>query len=116
MQQEKQKALEVEARKQVNRKKALLTRVQEIIENIQVRNLSCFQLWLWNHEVSIDDNILETYLHLLVSYQYALLFCLRSFIICDVSFQLLQRKFTRSLVVPSTWVRGSLDNGALHWM
>lgn len=48
MQQEKQKALEVEARKQVNRKKALLTRVQEIIENIQVRkapNASDFDQW-----------------------------------------------------------------------
>ncbi|XP_011375818.1 centriolar coiled-coil protein of 110 kDa isoform X1 [Pteropus vampyrus] len=48
MQQEKQKALEVEARKQVNRKNALLTRVQEIIENVQVRkapNTSDFDQW-----------------------------------------------------------------------
>ncbi|XP_058425927.1 centriolar coiled-coil protein of 110 kDa isoform X2 [Diceros bicornis minor] len=48
MQQEKQKALDVEARKQVNRKKALLTRVQEILENVQVRkapNVSDFDQW-----------------------------------------------------------------------
>ncbi|XP_016040831.1 centriolar coiled-coil protein of 110 kDa isoform X3 [Erinaceus europaeus] len=48
MQQEKQKALDVEARKQVNRKKALLTRVQEILENVQVRkapNTSDFDHW-----------------------------------------------------------------------
>lgn len=48
MQQEKQKALDVEARKQVNRKRVLLTRVQEIIENVQVRkapNASDFDLW-----------------------------------------------------------------------
>uniref|UniRef100_A0A8C3VYB2 Centriolar coiled-coil protein 110 n=1 Tax=Catagonus wagneri TaxID=51154 RepID=A0A8C3VYB2_9CETA len=48
MQQEKQKALDVEARKQVNRKKALLTRVQEILENVQVRkapNASDFEQW-----------------------------------------------------------------------
>ena len=44
MQQEKQKALDVEARKQVNRKRALLTRVQEILENVQVCNLSSFKL------------------------------------------------------------------------
>ncbi|KAM6155592.1 centriolar coiled-coil protein of 110 kDa isoform 2-T2 [Rhynchocyon petersi] len=48
MQQEKQKALDVEARRQVNRKKALLTRVQEILENIQIRkapNSSDFDQW-----------------------------------------------------------------------
>lgn len=48
MQQEKQKALDVEARKHVNRKKALLTRVQEILENVQVRkapNASDFDQW-----------------------------------------------------------------------
>ncbi|XP_037671012.1 centriolar coiled-coil protein of 110 kDa isoform X2 [Choloepus didactylus] len=48
MQQEKQKALDVEARRQVNRKKALLTRVQEILENVQVRkapNASDFDQW-----------------------------------------------------------------------
>ncbi|XP_032098718.1 centriolar coiled-coil protein of 110 kDa isoform X2 [Sapajus apella] len=48
MQQEKQKALDVEARKQVNRKKALLTRVQEILDNVQVRkapNASDFDQW-----------------------------------------------------------------------
>lgn len=48
MQQEKQKALDVEARKQANRKKALLTRVQEIIDNVQVRkapNASDFDQW-----------------------------------------------------------------------
>ncbi|MBZ3886053.1 Centriolar coiled-coil protein of 110 kDa [Sciurus carolinensis] len=48
LQQEKQKALDVEARKQVNRKKALLTRVQEILENVQVRkapNASDFDQW-----------------------------------------------------------------------
>ncbi|KAM5199126.1 centriolar coiled-coil protein of 110 kDa isoform 2-T6 [Hipposideros larvatus] len=48
MQQEKQKALDVEARKQVNRKKALLTRVQEILENVQVRkapHASGFDQW-----------------------------------------------------------------------
>ncbi|XP_036136407.1 centriolar coiled-coil protein of 110 kDa isoform X2 [Molossus molossus] len=48
MQQEKQKALNVEARKQVNRKKTLLTRVQEILENVQVRkapNASDFEQW-----------------------------------------------------------------------
>ncbi|XP_023369543.1 centriolar coiled-coil protein of 110 kDa [Otolemur garnettii] len=48
MQQEKQKALDVEARKQVNRKKSLLTRVQEILENVQVRkapNASDFDQW-----------------------------------------------------------------------
>lgn len=44
MQQEKQKALDVEARKQVNRKKALLSRVQEILENVQVCNLNSIQL------------------------------------------------------------------------
>lgn len=56
MQQEKQKALDVEARKQVNRKKALLTRVQEILENVQVCNLNSVQLELRNHELNIDDN------------------------------------------------------------
>ncbi|XP_007104146.1 centriolar coiled-coil protein of 110 kDa isoform X1 [Physeter macrocephalus] len=48
MQQEKQKALDVEARKQVNRKRALLTRVQEILENVQVRkapNACDFDQW-----------------------------------------------------------------------
>ncbi|XP_073071596.1 centriolar coiled-coil protein of 110 kDa isoform X5 [Manis javanica] len=48
MQQEKQKALDVEARKQVNKKKALLTRVQEILENVQVRkapNANDFDPW-----------------------------------------------------------------------
>ncbi|KAG8513497.1 Centriolar coiled-coil protein of 110 kDa [Galemys pyrenaicus] len=48
LQQEKQKALDVEARKQVNRKKALLTRVQEILENVQVRkaaDVSDFDQW-----------------------------------------------------------------------
>ncbi|KAM9208612.1 centriolar coiled-coil protein of 110 kDa [Dugong dugon] len=48
MQQEKQKALDIEARKHVNRKKALLTRVQEILENVQVRkapNASDFDQW-----------------------------------------------------------------------
>ncbi|XP_005391167.1 PREDICTED: centriolar coiled-coil protein of 110 kDa isoform X2 [Chinchilla lanigera] len=48
LQQEKQKALDVEARKQVNRKKALLTRVQEILENVQVRKArqaSDFDQW-----------------------------------------------------------------------
>lgn len=44
MQQEKQKALDVEGRKQVNRNRALLTRVQEILENVQVCNLSSFKL------------------------------------------------------------------------
>ena len=44
MQQEKQKALDVEARRQVNRKKALLSRVQEIIENVQVCYISSFKL------------------------------------------------------------------------
>ncbi|XP_019060908.1 centriolar coiled-coil protein of 110 kDa isoform X4 [Fukomys damarensis] len=48
IQQEKQKALDVEAKKQVNRKKALLTRVQEILENVQVRKAhkaSDFDQW-----------------------------------------------------------------------
>ncbi|XP_045849537.1 centriolar coiled-coil protein of 110 kDa isoform X2 [Meles meles] len=48
MQQEKQKALDVETRKHANRKKALLTRVQEILENVQVRkapNASDFDPW-----------------------------------------------------------------------
>ncbi|KAM6165479.1 centriolar coiled-coil protein of 110 kDa isoform 1-T1 [Erethizon dorsatum] len=48
IQQEKQKALDIEARKQVNRKKALLTRVQEILENVQVRKAhkaSDFDQW-----------------------------------------------------------------------
>ncbi|XP_076797740.1 centriolar coiled-coil protein of 110 kDa isoform X6 [Arvicanthis niloticus] len=48
IQQEKQKALDVQTRKQANRKKALLTRVQEILENIQVRkapNASDFDQW-----------------------------------------------------------------------
>ena len=44
MQQEKQKALDVEARKQVNKKKALLTRVHEILENVQVCSISSFKL------------------------------------------------------------------------
>ena len=44
MQQEMQKALDVEARKQVNKKKALLTRVQEILENVQVCSISSFKL------------------------------------------------------------------------
>ncbi|XP_052618195.1 centriolar coiled-coil protein of 110 kDa isoform X1 [Peromyscus californicus insignis] len=48
IQQEKQKALDVQTRKQSNRKKALLTRVQEILENVQVRkapNASDFDQW-----------------------------------------------------------------------
>nr|XP_044999177.1 centriolar coiled-coil protein of 110 kDa isoform X2 [Jaculus jaculus] len=48
IQQEKQKAVDVEARKQVNKKKALLTRVQEILENVQVRkapNACDFDQW-----------------------------------------------------------------------
>ncbi|XP_027947488.1 centriolar coiled-coil protein of 110 kDa isoform X3 [Eumetopias jubatus] len=48
MQQEKQKALDVQTRNHVNRKKALLTRVQEILENVQVRkapNASDFDPW-----------------------------------------------------------------------
>ncbi|XP_077629349.1 centriolar coiled-coil protein of 110 kDa isoform X2 [Crocuta crocuta] len=48
MQQEKQKALDVETRKRVNKKKDLLTRVQEILENVQVRkapNASDFDPW-----------------------------------------------------------------------
>ncbi|XP_036597581.1 centriolar coiled-coil protein of 110 kDa isoform X2 [Trichosurus vulpecula] len=48
MQQEKQKALDIEARKQSSRKKALLNRVQEILENVQVRkapNISDFDQW-----------------------------------------------------------------------
>ncbi|XP_023560458.1 centriolar coiled-coil protein of 110 kDa isoform X2 [Octodon degus] len=48
IQQEKQKALEIEVKKQVNRKKALLTRVQEILENVQVRKAckaSDFDQW-----------------------------------------------------------------------
>ncbi|XP_006146651.1 centriolar coiled-coil protein of 110 kDa [Tupaia chinensis] len=48
MQEEKQKALDVEARKHVNRKKSLLTRVQEILENVQVRkapHASDFDQW-----------------------------------------------------------------------
>uniref|UniRef100_A0A8C2LRN1 Centriolar coiled coil protein 110 n=1 Tax=Cricetulus griseus TaxID=10029 RepID=A0A8C2LRN1_CRIGR len=48
IQQEKQKALDVQTRKQANRKKALLTRVQEILENVQVRkapNASDFDQW-----------------------------------------------------------------------
>lgn len=40
MQQERQKALDVEARKQEKRKKALLSRVQEIIDSVQVCTLS----------------------------------------------------------------------------
>ncbi|XP_012997561.1 centriolar coiled-coil protein of 110 kDa isoform X2 [Cavia porcellus] len=51
IQQEKQKALDIEARKQVNRKKALLTRVQEILENVQVRKArkaSDFDQWETN--------------------------------------------------------------------
>ncbi|XP_052056309.1 centriolar coiled-coil protein of 110 kDa isoform X2 [Apodemus sylvaticus] len=48
IQEEKQKALDVQTRKQANRKKALLTRVQEILENVQVRkapNASDFDQW-----------------------------------------------------------------------
>ncbi|KAM5227224.1 centriolar coiled-coil protein of 110 kDa isoform 1-T1 [Ctenodactylus gundi] len=48
IQEEKQKALDVEARKQVDRKKALLTRVQEILESVQVRkapNVRDFDQW-----------------------------------------------------------------------
>ncbi|KAM4829098.1 centriolar coiled-coil protein of 110 kDa isoform 2-T2 [Thomomys bottae] len=48
IEEEKQKALDREARRQVNRKKALLTRVQEILENVQVRkapNVSDFDDW-----------------------------------------------------------------------
>ncbi|XP_036046282.1 centriolar coiled-coil protein of 110 kDa isoform X2 [Onychomys torridus] len=48
IQQEKQKALDFQTRKQANRKKALLTRVQEILENVQVRkapNASDFDQW-----------------------------------------------------------------------
>ncbi|XP_021024216.1 centriolar coiled-coil protein of 110 kDa isoform X3 [Mus caroli] len=48
IQEEKQKALDVQSRKQANRKKALLTRVQEILENVQVRkapNASDFDQW-----------------------------------------------------------------------
>ncbi|KAL1774555.1 centriolar coiled-coil protein of 110 kDa isoform X1 [Sigmodon hispidus] len=45
---EKQKALDVQTRKQASRKKALLTRVQEILENVQVRkapSASDFDQW-----------------------------------------------------------------------
>ncbi|XP_042778419.1 centriolar coiled-coil protein of 110 kDa isoform X1 [Panthera leo] len=48
MQQEKQKALDVETRKHVNKKKDLLARVQEILENVQVRkapNAGDFDPW-----------------------------------------------------------------------
>ncbi|XP_062955676.1 centriolar coiled-coil protein of 110 kDa isoform X2 [Cynocephalus volans] len=48
MQQEKEKALDVEARKQINRKKALLNRVQEILESVQARkapDASDFDQW-----------------------------------------------------------------------
>ncbi|XP_051005251.1 centriolar coiled-coil protein of 110 kDa [Acomys russatus] len=48
IQQEKQKALDVQTRKQASRKKALLTRVQEILDNVQVRkapNASDFDQW-----------------------------------------------------------------------
>ncbi|XP_051857662.1 centriolar coiled-coil protein of 110 kDa isoform X2 [Antechinus flavipes] len=48
MQQEKQKALDIEARKQISRKKALLNRVQEILENVQIRkapNINDFDQW-----------------------------------------------------------------------
>ncbi|XP_060222943.1 centriolar coiled-coil protein of 110 kDa isoform X2 [Meriones unguiculatus] len=48
IQQEKQKALDVQTRKQASRKKALLTRVQEILENVQVRKApiaSDFEEW-----------------------------------------------------------------------
>ncbi|XP_008582288.1 PREDICTED: centriolar coiled-coil protein of 110 kDa isoform X2 [Galeopterus variegatus] len=48
MQQEKEKALDVEARKQINRKKALLNHVQEILESVQARkapDASDFDQW-----------------------------------------------------------------------
>ncbi|KAK7833338.1 hypothetical protein U0070_017337 [Myodes glareolus] len=48
IQQEKQKALDVQTRKQANRKTALLARVQEILENVQVRkapNAGDFDQW-----------------------------------------------------------------------
>ncbi|XP_006892723.1 PREDICTED: centriolar coiled-coil protein of 110 kDa isoform X2 [Elephantulus edwardii] len=68
MQQEKQKALDVEARKQVNRKKALLTRVQEILENVQVRkapNASDFDVWetetVYSNSELTDLNIPATF-------------------------------------------------------
>ncbi|XP_028912241.1 centriolar coiled-coil protein of 110 kDa isoform X1 [Ornithorhynchus anatinus] len=40
MQRERQKALDLEARRQISRKKTLLNRVQEILENVQVRKAS----------------------------------------------------------------------------
>lgn len=48
IQQEKQKALDVQTRKQANRKKALLTRVQEILENVQVCEQSLLD---WNKDI-----------------------------------------------------------------
>lgn len=68
MQQEKQKALDVEARKQVNRKKALLTRVQEILENVQVRkapHTSDFDQWetetVYSHSEVTNLNVPATF-------------------------------------------------------
>ncbi|XP_076997814.1 centriolar coiled-coil protein of 110 kDa isoform X2 [Tamandua tetradactyla] len=74
MQQEKQKALDAEARKQVNKKKALLTRVQEILENVQVRkapNASDFDQWeieavFSNSQVS-NSNVPATFPNILPS-------------------------------------------------
>ncbi|KAF6272300.1 centriolar coiled-coil protein 110 [Rhinolophus ferrumequinum] len=74
MQQEKQKALDVEARKQVNRKKALLTRVQEILENVQVRkapHTSDFDQWetetVYSHSEVTNLNVPATFPNILPS-------------------------------------------------
>ncbi|XP_019368387.1 PREDICTED: centriolar coiled-coil protein of 110 kDa isoform X2 [Gavialis gangeticus] len=57
MQQEKQKALDLEIWKQNSKKRALLNRVQEILENVQVRKLSSVNdLDQWEAE-SIHPNL-----------------------------------------------------------
>ncbi|XP_021068913.1 centriolar coiled-coil protein of 110 kDa isoform X3 [Mus pahari] len=74
IQEEKQKALDVQSRKQANRKKALLTRVQEILENVQVRkapNASDFDQWatetIYSNPEVTDLNVPVTVLNSLPS-------------------------------------------------
>ncbi|XP_038619034.1 centriolar coiled-coil protein of 110 kDa isoform X2 [Tachyglossus aculeatus] len=57
MQQERQKALNLEARRQRNRRKTLLNRVQEILENVQVRKASSTSdLEQWETEAVCPDS------------------------------------------------------------
>lgn len=92
IQQEKQKALDVQTRKQANRKKALLTRVQEILENVQVcQKISRLK---WRHyKVNIGNSFSEK---------------LTNCEVCLIVFWLSMICWRESIclsVLPSTWVR-----------